>query len=587
MNTSMALPACSLNSTVIYDCVNPYPNCTNTAGFQFESLWIITKAIYDSCPNDTRLFQSTEALTQEACEVFAGRSWTVYPKGDIWARLATWKFPLLQLVAVFPRPPLNFRTEFFVLAHLIGDPISTISNLLLKVASCQRRALFWKNRFTGKDYIDLIDVDDLYGDKRQAEVALVWKGLTAIIDSYDEWGQEVGKKALEYIDKTLISPTIPLQDRREFLKICVITSKALAADRSTKFLPIAVAEGFFIGSIAVAYGRTRESAASTNPQTFINIEAFSVAFSALYFWIIPAVILRRFRDDVKKQFKDWDVQLPPDLVDKMDTAARETEGGIYSWAPIEAQECVKANIRTDAAHRTGFSTRWERIKHTTSSALSLRPGSLTLPFVAVTYSALTGILISYLVPPLGFECRHIGEITIYSTWIVSAALNFIPFGSHQHNLRFNFILVKDIIAAAATVTGVIVTQVGVFNRCSCFTRWGREGLALPQWSDVSDVLFRRINTTYPAISFTCIGFMFFLIPLIIARHYELAMRVFLQRDDGVSNLNWLHGVVRLPETIGRSIARLGGNIKKLYLRLLREPELDRDDLPTAQPPGWI
>lgn len=65
------------------------------------------------------------------------------------------------------------------------------------------------------------------------------------------------------------------------------------------------------------------------------------------------------------------------------------------------------------------------------------------------------------------------------------------------------------------------------------------------------------------------------------------MRVFLQRDDGVSNLDWLHGVVRLPETIGRSIARLGGNIKKPYLRLLREPELDRDDLPTAQPPGWI
>ncbi|KAG4438394.1 hypothetical protein IFR05_006100 [Cadophora sp. M221] len=603
MNNSVVLPACSLNSTAIYDCANPYPNCTNAAGFQFTSLWIITKAIYDSCSNDTRLFEGTEALTQEACEVFAGSSWTVYPKGDIWARLATWKFPLLQLVAVFPRPPLNFRSEFFVLAHLMGDPISTISNLLLKVASCQRRALFWKNRFAGKDYIDLIKVDELHGNNRQAEIALVWKGLTAIIDSYDEWGQDVGNKALEYIDNTLISPTIPHRDRREFLKICRITGNALAADRSTKFLPIAVAESFFIGSIAVAYGRTRQSAAGTNAQTFINIEAFSVAFSALYFWIIPAVflssvvgvsqtenaiprILERFRDDVKKQFKDWDVRLPTKEVDRMNTASRERKGGLYSWAPVEAQESVKANIRADGDHRNGFSSRWERVKHTASSVLSLRPGSLTLPFVAVTYSAVTGIWISYLVPPRGFECRHIGEIAIYSTWIISAALNFFPFGSRQHNLRFNFILIKDTIATAATVTGIIVTQVGVFNRCSCYTRWGRVGLALPQWNAVSDVLSTRIRTAYPAISFTCIGFMLVVIPLIIARHYELAMRIFLQRDDGVSNLDWLHGVVRLPETIGRAIERLGGKVKKLYLRRLREPEFGYD-LPAAQPPGWI
>ena len=62
----------------------------------------------------------------------------------IWVRLTTWKFPLLQLVAQFARPPLGFAEEAFTMAHLLGDPIDTINNLLQKLSSCQRRARIWK-----------------------------------------------------------------------------------------------------------------------------------------------------------------------------------------------------------------------------------------------------------------------------------------------------------------------------------------------------------------------------------------------------------------------------------------------------------
>lgn len=40
------------------------------------------------------------------------------------------------------------------------------------------------------------------------------------------------------------------EDQRKFLELCRLTANALAADRSTKFLPIIVAQGFFIGTIA-------------------------------------------------------------------------------------------------------------------------------------------------------------------------------------------------------------------------------------------------------------------------------------------------------------------------------------------------
>lgn len=194
-----ALPTCPLdfdNST--YSCENPYPNCTNAASFQFASLWIITQAIA-TCPNDTRLFNSQPMLTDHACLLFThGKAWTLYPAADIWVRLTTWKFPLLQLVAVFPRPPLTFGTECFVLLHLLGDPISTIANLLLKVASCQARAALWKYRLrpNGKEE----QLRTLWaGLKPTPSPDGLWKGLTAIVDSYDEWGPDIGTKVQELI----------------------------------------------------------------------------------------------------------------------------------------------------------------------------------------------------------------------------------------------------------------------------------------------------------------------------------------------------------------------------------------------------
>jgi hypothetical protein len=196
-----AFKDCALDiDPLSYSCSNPYPNCTNPAAFQFASLWIITQAIA-SCPNDPRLFHQTPYLTDASCRLFTHKkSWTPYPAADIWARLTTWKFPLLQLVAVFPRPPLTMLAEFFVLVHLLGDPISTINNLLLKVASCQSRAEFWRNRFRDPTLMrHLLRTGNSFDDTAGADMARRWKGLAAIVDSFDEWGPDVGTVAQGFI----------------------------------------------------------------------------------------------------------------------------------------------------------------------------------------------------------------------------------------------------------------------------------------------------------------------------------------------------------------------------------------------------
>ena len=165
-------------------CAKPWgEGCTLGGVFSFQTLWNVTQNIYQSCANDSRLFQGdgppssdSLSLTQESCVAIAGPGWTLYPQADIWSRMTAWRFPLFQLVAIFPRPPLHFRYQLFVMLHLLGDPIDTISNLLAKLARCQQRALYWRYEFA-------TSLQNLVSENHDRE----WKALAMIAEAYNEW----------------------------------------------------------------------------------------------------------------------------------------------------------------------------------------------------------------------------------------------------------------------------------------------------------------------------------------------------------------------------------------------------------------
>ena len=316
------------------------------------------------------------------------------------------------------------------------------------------------------------------------------------------------------------------------------TGRALAADRSTKFLPIIVAQTFFIGAVAIAVFRTASAAgASASSGTiFINVEAHSIAFSALYFWIIPAVwlssvigvsqteaaiprILRRFQTDIEHLNLPNQLELPNASLN--DIQKRIFHGGVYSWQPQE----------------------WP-LSHT-----SLLNDNV-LPNLIMIVGTVTGMAVSALVPPDGWDCRHIGEISIFLTWFMSAQVDVLlvylwPLKTNNQNKLFWTTNIKDLVATVLTMGGIAITQIGIFNRCSCYTRWGRTGLALPEMPEVSKILFHRIKTVYPAIAFTGIGIELIVVPLFICIQYKDALRTFVQRDDRKSNAAWLWKTVKL------------------------------------------
>lgn len=545
----MAFDCKDVPANLTYSCESPWgQNCESNAHFQFTTLWKYTQSIQNACATDSRLFippggiasPQNASLTQASCTAIAGSDWKYYPAADIWTRLTTWKFPLLQLVASFPRPPLSLWVDCFVIIHLLGDPIDTIKNLLVKMSTCQRGAEYWRGEC--EKYLERPEENDK--DRN-------WKALAFITDAYGEW--DADEQAMQALQQGLCNNP---KQRNDLARTIRQTGRALAADRSTKFLPIIVAQAFFIGAIGIAIFRTASAAGAnaSSDTVFINVEAHSIAFSALYFWIIPAVflgstigvsqteaaiprILRRFQVDIE-HLELPSVTLPNDRLENK--AKRVFYGGVYSWQPQKRRSSRKLMT----CHY--------------------------LSYLVVIMGTVTGMMVSALVPPDGWDCRHIGEILILFAWLLSARTDVMlshlwPSEDDQSKL-FWTTGTKDLLITIATMGGVITTQLGVFNRCSCYTLWGKIGLALPEMPEIAETLFHRLNTAYPAITFTSIGIELIVVPLFICIQYIDALRTYVQRDDRESNAAWLWKSVRKLRDMK---AALRGILPRSFFRLSR------------------
>ena len=366
----------------------------------------------------------------------------------------------------------------------------------------------------------------------------------------------------------------------------LLTAEALAADRSTKFLPIIVAQAFFIGSVVIAVWKTASKQSGLS--TFINVEAHSIAFSALYFWVIPTVllssvigvsqselaiprILRRFQVDLDRHPPTEKVKLPNHVLEQ--SKVRIFSGGIYSWLPASRAKAksdphnfkIPASPSLDSFSKQNANfNNWRQC----STPLLFRSSSKDWSYckvgifsnLIVILGMITGILISILVPPDGWTCRNVAQLLIPLLWFLSAQFDTIiecmlPSLRQNQTLLFRAIGLKDLLVTLATMGGIVVTQIGVFNQCSCYTRWGKTGLALPEMPDVAYILVHRLSTVYPAIAFFSIGTQLIIIPLFVCIRYRHAVRVYLQRDDAESNAPWfwrLHQYCWL-QTRGRSV----------------------------------
>ena len=315
--------------------------------------------------------------------------------------------------------------------------------------------------------------------------------------------------------------------------------------------------------------RTKSLSAGPHPSTYIDIEMYSIAFTALFFWVIFTVILtsiigasqtaeaiprilEQFNTSLTKEFPKKVIMLPSAEVTE---AERVWSGGIYSWRP--------GRIRKLAAHNSSLEQFYRRHPKNVPTKIDrylllplLRIWPVLhfyLPHIIVSAAAVTGQIISALVPPVGWSCRSDGELWIFLTWVGSYLVSHIPFGLHNQ-VRFWVTFSKDLVCIGITMGIVIDIQVGSYNRCDCYTKNGLVGLTLPEMPAVKRVLETRLVNAYPMVTALGIAFQLIIVPGLLLWRYRAAVKVFLQRDDGKSNLEWWH---RFRETTWLESINLG------------------------------
>ena len=298
---------------------------------------------------------------------------------------------------------------------------------------------------------------------------------------------------------------------------------------------------------------------SFNTAIFINVEVHGIAFTSLYFWIVPIVligsfigvsqtesriprILERFHGDLHNFSADNEHRLRVEELRRLITNLhdRTFQGGIYSWQPSRWQyEAI-----TDAEHPENqplFDVVQER-RRSAYPMIKLWLRRQFLPLIIVLIPTLAGALTSSRVPPIGWNCRVSGEVMIFFVWLGSAELDILfnyllRSRGEQRDHLFRLTFAKDLLAAAFTIGWIMVTVIGIYNRCSCWT--GRDGdLILPQRPDVNKELQHRLNVDFPAWIFSGVAMELIVVPAIVWYPHQGALKVFVQRDDGVSNIYW-------------------------------------------------
>ncbi|KAK4224487.1 hypothetical protein QBC38DRAFT_514847 [Podospora fimiseda] len=524
------ITATQMNVTLRY--IGPF-------GFQ-KPYELLTEALRNtSDPLSSPYIQQAAAgyfsFTNQACLLMTNSkrsTWVLYPHHDIWERIVTWKLPLVTLLFQLPRPPFPFRwwtnTNVFVMMNFVGNPISTIASLLVTLHGCQDRAKGFRERIS-QIHAQLLPVDPNKAKELQRKADMLWKGFALIQVSCDEWGLE---SAYAFFKNSLNRLYLQEQDPKRaelVMNFFQETIETLAADRATYILPIVIALFAFIASIGAAYWRIIGS--PPEPGLWINVEAYSIAMSAPFLYVVPAVFLgavigvSQTERSVPRELNKLRVNLEKEgwfngnddnrLFKKIEAKAETSfhrifHGGMYSWRP-------------DLLLPSRLSTAWPFI---------------LLAFLIVFFSIFVASWISYRVPPEGFDCRNTGQAALLGVWLLSLFLDFLLAvimirigydGKNKVGYWYQITFVKEVVMGISSIMIIMLVQFGIFNRCDCFTLWGKVPIALPEIPEVAKVLMDRIAFEWPVVTFGWImvemGFC-----CLIWWAYQDAFRVYNQED---------------------------------------------------------
>ncbi|KAK3315715.1 hypothetical protein B0H66DRAFT_269943 [Apodospora peruviana] len=492
-----------------------YMNVTNLA-FTTESYWSIQKNISDLCPNHPYLKPDTATLTTEAARHLAGLSnddfisiwqfWT-YPTDLILVRFQAWKLPLIALVALFPRPPHSKTIGLLALFNLLGNPINTIASLILTL-DCTRLLVQRFRRQNGMSY------------KRCLELVLLVSTLRYVGDEED--AADVEDTVWE--DKSLDTNRPMAVNTERWTTQHESTAHALAADRTTSFLPVLVTLSTLLISIFFAYGKVVR--APWRPSEPWHVDIYSIAFSMTLLAWVPGVLfactigMPQSGASPCRILRNSGLHLP-----NLPQKKNEIPGIIINLPPSAVP-----SWRYD---------RWPWMKHPPETSWRRWLCHEVTALVLVTIGVTGALVQSYFVPPGGFlSCRLKAQLTICVTYIISYVFGIL-FDTWCHwdrRLHFWLVMSKDVVSLLIVATIVAITVAGSLNTPICWVSRDRDCMELPEGT--KDVVYDRLRSFYPITMGLTFGLLL-VASLAVAGFLYDGMAVYVQTDDDETPFQWL------------------------------------------------
>jgi hypothetical protein len=366
-------------------------------------------------------------------------------------------------------------------------------------------------------------------------------------------------------------------------------ANSLAADRQTKTLPILYGLFLFIQAFAFAFFNTNQSdkASLQYPNgKLINIEAHSIAFSALLLWIIPAVYfssiigVSQMDEEIPRKLEHFQKQLK-NLQAQSRLRSAESSQSLSTLAKFPSDlSAIPEELRLDDYKNQDSNTAKReiaRLKYPswleTRAIYSCQPALLwenrlldgrplislctktacqVISWLLVTSSFAIAIGISYTVPPHGNICRPRWQIAALFAWVGSWVLDFAILRWRLKGYDYWFLYVKDLIAGSFIVALILGVQGGILNRCSCYSDPKDGTIKNPLDPLVGQPLNNLFNHEWLGVTVAGIAIQV-VVSAVISWWFIAAFRVYLQRNDGKSNFYplWSEGRPFLVEWLER------------------------------------
>jgi hypothetical protein len=134
----------------------------------------------------------------------------------------------------------------------------------------------------------------------------------------------------------------------------------------------------------------------------------------------------------------------------------------------------------------------------------------------ITVSVAGAFIIMWYAVPIGFSCRHIWVVGVFVAWLASTAMTvglhkYHPFGASDRAI-WVWVIVKDCLFGIAGVACVILSTIGLFNRCICWTAymwhrflwedWGKKAYVPLNTDDKYD---ENATHVYTGVVFCCLA----------------------------------------------------------------------------------